>query len=164
MRTCALIAAVLALSGCGSAATHTAKTRFCGLARTANGFDPVASRGVGCAAALRATPSIEAGRRGDWACSRAMHASYELKCTAGGAVLEVLERSPVAAAARAGGVVSLANWRFRLRGRSLLGRPATGRWRRVARAPFCVPAAPREVLVALRLRPLTPHGGCFGVR
>jgi hypothetical protein len=34
-------------------------------------------------------------------------------------------------------------------------------WARVASAPFCVPAAPREVLVALRLRTLTPHGGCF---
>ena len=34
----------------------------------------------------------------------------------------------------------------------------------VARAPFCVPDAPREVLVALGLRPLTPHGGCFAAR
>ena len=25
----------------------------------------------------------------------------------------------------------------------------------------CEPAVPREVLVTLRLRPVTPHGGCF---
>lgn len=164
MRTWALIAAVLALTGCGSPATHRGGSAFCGLALTANGFDPVAARGIGCGAALRATAAIEAGTRGDWECARAMHASYELQCRAGSAVVEVLERSPVAARARADGDVSLAGWSFRLRGRALLGRPAGGRWREVARAPWCVPAAPREVLVALRLRPLTPHGGCFGAR
>jgi len=143
VRTWALIAAVLALSGCGSASSHTAGAGFCGLARTANGFDPVAARGVGCAAALRVTVAIEGGARGNWACSRAMHAAYELQCRDGGALLEVLERPPVAAVVRKGGDVSLANWRFHLRGSELLGRPARGRWRVVAHAPLCVPAAPR---------------------
>lgn len=161
MRTCGLIAAVLALAGCASHAARTPGSAFCGLARTVNGFDLVRAADVGCTDALRAIAAVEAGTRGDWMCSRAMHAPYELQCRAGRSVLEVLERSPVPSVAHGNGVVTLANWRFRVRGRSLLARPVGGGWRLVAHAPFCVPDAPREVLVALRLRPLTPHGGCF---
>lgn len=139
--------------------------RFCGLARTVNGFDPVrVVKGVSCPRARTAVVGIEHGRPGPWACSRAVHADYELDCRTSGAELQTLERSPVAAVRR-GGVVTLANWSFRLRRTELQGRTGVGRWRTlIARAPYCVPAAPREALVALRLRAKTPHGGCFAPR
>jgi hypothetical protein len=148
------------LDACGEACAPP--FAFCGLARTVNGFDPVQAALTPCGDALPIVAAIERGERGDWACSRAVHASYELECRDGEAVIQVLERSPVPAVRRASGVVRLANWLFRLRARSLLAREdGTTRWLTIARAPFCVPAAPREVLVALRLKPLTPHGGCF---
>jgi hypothetical protein len=135
---------------------------FCGLTHTVNGFDPVSAAAISCPEALRDVAAIERGRRGDWACSRAMHASYELECRRGEATLRVLERSPVRAVRRRDGVVRLANWLFRLRAGALFAREDGAAWIRVARGPpFCIPTAPREVLVALRLRPLTPHGGCF---
>jgi hypothetical protein len=78
-------------------------------------------------------------------------------------VIQVLERSPVPAVRRSGGV-RLANWLFRLRGRALQARQDGSSWMTLGRAPFCVPVAPRDVLVALRLRSLTPSSGCFTLR
>ena len=141
------------------------KPVFCGFARTVNGFDPVrVIKGVSCPRARSAVAAIEHGRAGPWDCSRAMHADYELDCHTSGAELQVLERSPVRAV-RHGPVVTLANWSFRVRGRALEGRTARLGWRiLIERPPYCVPAAPREALVALRLRATTPSGGCFAPR
>lgn len=147
------------LNACGAACA--APFEFCGLARTVNGFDPVRAAALDCVTARTDITAIERGRRGDWNCSRAVHADYELECRNGEAIVQVLERSPVPAVRRASGAVRLVNWLFRLDRRSLFAREDGGTWERIARAPFCIPAAPREVLVALRLRPLTPHGGCF---
>lgn len=105
--------------------------------------------------------AIERGEPGDWVCSRAVNATYELECRNGEAVIRVLERSPVPAVRRRSGV-RLANWLFLIHGRSLQApEDGTARWLTLAHPPYCVPAAPREVLLALRLTPLTPHGGCF---
>ncbi len=134
---------------------------FCGLARTVNGFDAVAASVVACGVALTTIVRLERGDRGDWSCSRAVGGAVELDCRRGESRLQVLERSPIAAV-RHRGVVSLANWVFRLRGSRLEGRSRVGPWRLlIAKAPYCEPAAPHEVLVALRLRPQTRHGGCF---
>jgi hypothetical protein len=150
------------LDACG--VERAAPFSFCGLARTVNGFDPVSAADVPCGDALPLVVAIERGDRGTWSCSRAVNAAYELECRSGESVLRVLERSPTAAVRRASGVVRMANWLFRLHGRTLLAREdGAPRWTTIARAPFCVPDAPREVLVALRLRPLTPNGGCFTV-
>jgi hypothetical protein len=141
------------------------KPQFCGFARTVNGFDPVrVVKGVSCPRARSAVAEIEHGHAGPWDCSRAVHAAYELDCRTSGAELQVLERSPVHAV-RHGAVVTLANWSFRLRGLALEGRTARLGWRvLIKRAPYCIPAAPREALVALRLQPTTPNGGCFAPR
>jgi hypothetical protein len=141
------------------------KPEFCGYARTVNGFDPVrVIKGVSCPRARSAIAAIEHGDAGPWNCSRAVHAAYELDCRTSGAELQVLERSPVPAV-RHGAVVTLANWSFRLHDRALEGRTAQIGWRvLIEHAPYCIPAAPREALVALRLRPTTPSGGCFGPR
>jgi len=142
------------------------KPLFCGFARTVNGFDPVrVVKGVSCPRARTAVVAIEHGKAGPWDCSRAVHAAYELDCRTSGAELQVLERSPVAAVRHASGTVTLANWSFRLHRRALEGRTARIGWRvLIAHTPYCIPAAPREVLVALRLRPTTPSGGCFAPR
>lgn len=134
---------------------------FCGLSRTVNGFDDVAASLLTCRDALMEIVHVERGDRGAWNCSRAVGGTVELDCRRGEARLQILERSPVAAT-RAAGVVTLANWAFRLRGTRLEGRSGIGPWHLLVRtAPYCEPAVPREVLVALRLRALTPHGGCF---
>jgi hypothetical protein len=150
------------LDACGEMCA--APFAFCGLARTVNGFDPVSAADVPCGEALPLVAAIERGDRGTWTCSRAVNAAYELECRSGEAALRVLERSPVPVVRRASGVVRMANWLFRLRRRTLLAREDGGSWRAIGRAPFCVPDAPREVLVALRLRPLTANGGCFTIR
>jgi hypothetical protein len=135
---------------------------FCGLARTVNGFDAVQAEVVDCAAARATIAAIERGDRGDWVCSRSVGGTIELDCRSGEAGLQVLERSPVPAVRRASGVVRLANWLFRIRGRRLDAREdGTAAWVRLAGPPWCVPSTPREALVALALRPLTPNGGCF---
>jgi hypothetical protein len=138
---------------------------FCGLARTVNGFDPVSSvKGISCPSARVAIRRVERGAFGPWVCSRAVHADYELDCRTSGAEIRVLERSPVAAV-RHGSVVTLANWSFRRHGPAIQGLTGHGRWQiLVARPPYCVPAVPREALAALRLRPVTPAGGCFAPR
>ena len=159
MPTWRLLAAVIALAGAPAPASHVT-ARFCGLAHTFNGFDPVRASGIPCTSARATIVRIEHGDRGHWNCSRAMHTAYELDCRRGAADVQVLERSPVRAV-RHGPVVTLANWSFLLRRRTLLAREDEHAWFRLARPPFCVPAVPREVLVALRLKPLTPDGGCF---
>jgi hypothetical protein len=137
---------------------------FCGLARTVNGFDAVAASLVTCGSALATIVHIERGDHGAWDCSRAVGGTVELECRQGEEQLQVLERSP-RAATRRNGIVTLVNWMFRLRGARLEGRSGLGPWHLLAaKAPYCEPAVPREVLVALRLRPVTPHGGCFVVR
>jgi hypothetical protein len=146
------------LEACGADCAPT--LTFCGLARTVNGFDPVSAAEVGCGDALSIVTAIERGDRQAWACARAVNADYELECRDGEAVIHVLERSPVPAVRRSGGV-RLANWLFRLRGHRLEAREDGSGWLSIGHAPFCVPDAPREVLVALRLRPVTPNGGCF---
>ena len=160
MRRLAACVLLLAMSGCSGGHHGAARATFCGLARTVNGFDPVAARGLGCAAALAEAVRIERDTRGGWNCSRSVGGTVELDCRDGTAELEVLERAPVAASRRRG-VVTLANWRFRLARLRVEGRSG-GRWQvLVAAPPYCEPAVPREALVALRLRPLTPNGGCF---
>jgi len=156
-----LLVIALALAASASA-TSAAPFAFCGLTRTVNGFDSVRASGVTCRAALKDVAAIERGDRGKWVCSRAVHAAYERACRRGEALIQVLERTPVPAVRRPDGTVRLANWVFRRDRRSLLAHEAGRAWVLADRAPFCVPDAPREVLVALRLRPLTPHGGCFG--
>lgn len=151
----------LVLDACGAACV--APFSFCGLARTVNGFDPVRASALACPDALVDVAAIERGTRGDWNCSRAVHAAYELECRQGEAVIQVLERSPVRAVWRKPGLVRLANWLFHLEGRTLFAREDGSVWARIGRAPFCIPAVPREVLVTLRLAPTTPHGGCFTV-
>lgn len=138
---------------------------FCGLARTANGFDPVRAEVLDCAAARATIVAIERGDRGDWACSRSVGGGVELDCRNGEEGLQVLERSPIPAVRRASGVVRLVNWLFRVHARRLEAREdGSARWLRIAGPPWCVPQAPRQALVALRLRSLTPNGGCFTLR
>ena len=137
---------------------------FCGPARTVNGFDLVDARGVTCPPARLEINRIERGDRGVWNCSRAMHAVFELRCQAGLREVRVLERSPVQPT-RIAGIVRLRNWSFRLDGDSLLTREDRLGWVSLGSAPWCIPyAGPREVLLALRLRPITSDGGCFRTR
>jgi hypothetical protein len=147
------------VSACGSACVPV----YCGLARTANGFDYVQATSLACDAARATVVAIERGQPGTWTCSRNTDTAVELTCIGGDSRIELLERSPVAAT-RAGNVVSLANWTFRMRGRSMQGRGVSGRWLTLGRAPWCIPDVPREVLLAFRLKPLTRNGGCFTVR
>lgn len=107
---------------------------------------------------------IERDERGVWNCSRAVHAVFGLRCQAGLREVRVLERSPIEPR-RVAGIVRLRNWSFRLRGKSLLAREDLLGWVSLGAAPWCIPyAGPREVLLALRLRPITPNGGCFRTR
>ena len=139
--------------------------KFCGLARTVNGFDPVSAvKGISCGRARGAIRGVERGDAGPWVCSRAVHASYELDCRTSGAEIQVLERSPVPAVRR-GGVVTLANWSFRLHGAGLQGLTGRGHWQTlIAQPPYCVPDVPRQVLAALPLRRTTSAGGCYAPR
>ena len=152
------------LTACGAACAPPPPT-FCGLARTVNGFDPVtAVKGISCPRARAAVRDVERGAPGPWVCSRAVHATFELDCRTSGAEVQVLERSPVPAI-RHGATVTLANWSFRLRGPALQGLTGRGHWLTlVARPPYCVPDAPRDVLAALLLRPTTSAGGCYAPR
>jgi hypothetical protein len=149
------------LKACGAACAPPPPV-FCGLARTVNGFDYVRASGVTCPSALGITVSVERNARGPWACSRSVGGGIELRCTFGTEEIDLLERSPVPARASAG-VVTLANWSFRLRRGTLLGRNAKP-WRSFGRAPWCIPDLPREVLLALKLKAVTPDGGCFAAR
>jgi hypothetical protein len=151
------LGALLALSvlaGCGGG--H--RSSFCGLAYP--GFEPVAVvHGMSCRQALAAVGDIESDQGGGWTCSRAMHAAYELDCRSGPREVRILESVPVRAK-RHGAIVTLANWSFRIAGGRLQARQSHG-WIDAGGPPFCVTDAPRPVLIALRLRPETPHGGCF---
>jgi hypothetical protein len=148
------------LAACGQACDP--ELTFCGLARTVNGFEPVRAGEVACGSALAIVTAAERGEPGDWTCAAA-NLDYTLDCRSGESVIQVLERSPVPAVRRSGGV-RLANWLFRLRGTTLQARADGSSWMTIGRAPFCVPVAPREVLVALKLRPQTANRGCFTLR
>lgn len=139
--------------------------RFCGLAWTVKGFVPVEMvSGGSCPAMLAAVVAIERGQRADWRCVPAGDGADELDCRNGDLELQMLHHPPVPAT-RHGALVTLANWSFRLFGESLRGRSGIGPWHvLVRRPPFCVPAAPLEVLVALRLRRTTQVGECFAPR
>ena len=155
------------LAACGAACAPPPPPPpvFCGLARTVNGFDPVTEvKGIACPRARDAIRAVERGDFGPWVCSRAVHAAYELDCRTSGAEFQVLEHPPVTAV-RHGSVVTLANWSFRLRDKALEARADGGRWLTLLeRPPYCVTDAPREVLVALRLRRTSPSGGCYAPR
>jgi hypothetical protein len=151
----------LVLAACATACRQLHS--YCGLVRTRSGFDYVRQDGLGCAAARATIASVERGIRGDWACARRVDGTVELRCTSYGRTIDVLERSP-APAVRRNGVVVLSNWSFRLRGAVLQGREDTLGWISLGRAPWCVPDVPREALLALRLKPRTPNGGCFTAR
>jgi hypothetical protein len=148
----------IVLGACGSACARL--HAYCGLVRTSNGFDYVRGDGLGCAAARATIASVERGIRGDWVCARRVGGAVELRCTSYGRTIDVLERSPVPAVRR-NGVVVLSNWSFRLHGATLQGRENDLDWLSLGRGPWCVPDVPREALVALRLKPRTPNGGCF---
>jgi hypothetical protein len=144
------------LSACGPACSAP---RFCGFARSA-GFVPVSVTGeVSCNAALAAVVAIKRGQPGEWGCSQ-VGTGPELDCWRGAAKLHVHDRVAVSPVRR-GGVVTLANWSFRVTRDVLQGRRDDRRWFTLGRRPFCVPVAPRGVLVALRLKPLRPNGNCF---
>jgi hypothetical protein len=149
------------LDACGSACAP--ELTFCGLARTAKGFEPVRAGEVACSIALGIVTAVEGGDLGGWTCTRVVGGDSTLDCHNGEAVIQAFTRSPVPAVRRSGGV-RLANWLFRLRGRTLQGRQDGSGWTTLGRAPLCVPIAPRDVLVALGLRPLTSNGPCFTLR
>ncbi|MGN6796975.1 MAG: hypothetical protein ACTHKS_02390, partial [Gaiellaceae bacterium] len=146
---------------CGSACLP--QPAFCGLAHTVNGFDYVQATAVGCDSARASAVAIERGRPGNWVCSRSIHTGVELVCISGDSRIELLERSATPAV-REGNIVTLANWKFRLRGPSIQGRGHDGSWLSFGRAPWCIPAVPREVLLAFKLKSVTRSGGCFTVR
>jgi hypothetical protein len=149
------------VASCRSAPPPT-RFVYCGVARTVNGFDLVAARGLFCRAARTAVVRIERDVRGPWLCSRAMHAGYELACAAGRREVRVLERSPVGLNREPGGVVSTYNWSWRVLHRRLEARQDGGGWIDLGPPPWCIPFdAPREVLLALHLRSTTADGGCF---
>jgi hypothetical protein len=147
---------------CGAACAPP--TAYCGLARTVNGFDYVQATGLGCAAARVITVAIERNDRGPWTCARNVDGVIELTCTHTAQKIELLERSPVPAKVEPGGVVTLSNWSFRLHGAVLQGRQDALGWLSLGRAPWCIPDIPREALLALPLKSVTPDGGCFGPR
>ncbi|HZU20348.1 MAG TPA: hypothetical protein VE982_03925 [Gaiellaceae bacterium] len=135
---------------------------YCGIARTVNGFDVVEGRRLTCRAARAAVVAVERGARGRWTCSRAMHASFELECAAGAPGIRVMERLPVGLNREPGGVVSTWNWYWRVHRGRLQAREDGGGWVSLGLPPWCTPfAAPRAVLLALRLRSITADGGCF---
>ena len=147
----------LVLADCGADCAPTIV--FCGLARTATGFEPVSAGDVACGQALQI---VERGEMTQWSCTRATEAANVLECRKDEAVIRVLAQSPLHAVRTSGGV-RMANWLFRVRGRALQAREDGGSWATIARAPFCVPSAPREVLVALRLRRLAANAACYAL-
>jgi hypothetical protein len=149
------------ISACGSTCA-TPPLRFCGLALTVHGFDPVQAGGVACSDADVAVVRAEHGDSSEWSCTRATDGEVTLDCTRGFTRVQVLARAPGPVSRRAG-VVSLADWSFRLQGHLLQGRQGQRRWRLLGRAPFCLPVAPLQVLAALPLRRVAATG-CFAPR
>jgi hypothetical protein len=147
----------LLITACGPACA-TPPAHFCGLALTNHGFDPVQAAGLPCSDADAAVVGIESNKDGGWFCSSAS-ADVKLDCRRGFTSVQALVRAP-AAVVRRGAVVSLADWSFRLQGRTLQARQGSRRWRTLGRAPFCAPVAPTEILRALPLRPAAT-AGCF---
>src|SRR5438046_10648391 len=78
-------------------AALVAALTFCGLVRSASGYDPVAIVGgrIPCAGALFVIARVDRGRFGAWQCSRGSgRSAYELKCREGDAEIWILERIP----------------------------------------------------------------------
>jgi hypothetical protein len=137
--------------------------RFCGLTRSSKVFVPVSATGeIACHEALAAAAAIRRGEPGEWECSPVGTGS-ELDCWRGPVKVRVLDRVPVVPLRR-NGVVRLANWTFRVSRDVLQARRDDRDWIVLGRRPFCVPLAPRGVLVALRLKPLRANGPCFAPR
>ena len=147
----------LLVAACGPACA-TSPAHFCGLALTSNGFDPVQAAGLECSDADAAVVAIESNEPGDWFCSPASD-TVKLDCRRGFTSVQALAHAPVAIV-RHGAFVSLADWSFRLHAGTLQARQGLRRWRTLARAPYCAPVAPPEVLSALPLRPAST-AGCF---
>jgi hypothetical protein len=131
---------------------------FCGLARTSAGFDYVQATAIGCAAARGSLAGIDRGSRGTWSCVENVDPDLERTCSSGDERIEVLARSPVAPA-RVNGVVTIANWSFRLQGAVLEARQNARNWLSLGRAPWCPPAVPQEALEALGRH--ADRDGCF---
>ena len=146
----------LLISACGPVCA-TPPPHFCGLALTSHGFDPVQAAGLACSDADAAVVGIESNAAGNWFCSPA-NDTVKIDCRRGFTSVQVLVHAP-APVVRRGAVVSLADWSFRLHGRTLQARQGSRRWRMLGRAPFCAPVAPSEVLRALPLR--AASAGCF---
>jgi hypothetical protein len=146
------------LSACGPSC---GPPRFCGLVRSSQVFVPVSATGeITCNEALAAGAAIKRGQLGEWGCSP-VGAGPDLDCWRGAVKVRVLDRVPVLPVRR-NGVVRLANWSFRVSHDVLQGRRDDRKsWIALGRQPFCVPVAPRGVLVALRLKPLRANGNCF---
>jgi hypothetical protein len=141
---------------CGAACIP--QPAFCGLARTAKGFAYVRATGMGCAAARAILASIDSGNPGPWACVANVDPVLERTCSKGDDRIEVLARSPVAVS-ESGGVVTIANWSFRVHGRVLQARQDERGWLSLGLAPWCAPDAPLEALEALHLH--RAGEGCF---
>lgn len=131
---------------------------FCGLVRTAAGFEYVQATSLDCAAARTGLASIDRGSRGTWSCVDNVDPVLQRTCSSGDERIQVLARSPVSAT-RANGVVTIANWAFRLQGVLLEARQDGRGWLSLGRAPWCPPAVPREALAALGRH--ADRNGCF---
>jgi hypothetical protein len=141
---------------CGTACAP--RPAFCGLARTSRGFAYVRATGIECAAARATLAAIDRGTPLAWSCVANVDPSIERTCRSGDGSIEILVRSPVAVT-RVGGVVTIANWSFRLHGLVLQARQDERGWLSLGPAPWCAPEAPLEALEALRLDHTA--GGCF---
>jgi hypothetical protein len=165
-------------------AALVAALTFCGLVRSASGYDPVAlvHGRIPCAGALFVIARVDRGHFGSWQCSRGSgRAPYELKCREGEAEIWILERIPARPRVLAAPPAlprrfvralhaRLANWefalawlRFRRRQPEAYARPRGGRWLDLGptRGLVCVIDIPAEGLRAWRLRQRSPAGGCF---
>lgn len=138
---------------------------FCGLIRTASGFVPVRAAVIDCGDARTEATALAGSPQPGWSCNAPSGGDVFLDCTRGEEEIGFLRRSPLPAVRRWSGAVRLANWLFRVGGRRLEAREdGTPGWVTLGRAPFCLPVAPRAVLVALRLEATTPGGTCFAPR
>ena len=143
------------LRACGAACVFS-----CGLARTVRGFEPVQAAGTDCPEAREAVAAAERGTARGWGCTRRARRGVEMDCVEGVAHARVLAH-PAEPAVRHRGFVSVAQWSFRVRSNHLEAREGAHGWIELARAPFCVPLVPSEVLVALELHRVRRGTSCF---
>jgi hypothetical protein len=143
------------LRACGAGCAFS-----CGLARTVRGFEPVQAAGIDCPEAREAIAAAERGTARGWACTRRARRGVQIDCVEGVAHARALVR-PAEPTLRHRGFVSVAQWSFRVRSDHLEAREGLHGWVDVARAPFCVPLVPSEVLVALGLHRVRRDTSCF---